>query len=45
MKEAAEDQIDQRYLLEEDLESVLEHAALLYDYMTSQVAETRAGAD
>ena len=45
VKEAAEDQIDQRYLLEEDLESVLEHAALLYDYMTSQVAETRAGAD
>ena len=42
VEQAAEDQIGQRYLLEEDLESVLGQAAQLYDYLTSRVAETQA---
>ena len=42
MKHAAEDQIGQRYLLEEDLEPVLGQAAQLYDYLTSRVAESQA---
>ena len=45
VKQAAEDQIGQRYLLEEDLEPALEQAAQLYEYMTSRVAEAQAAAD
>jgi len=45
VKQAAEEQIGQRYLLEEDLEPVHGQAAQLYDYMTNHVAETQAAAD
>ena len=45
VKQAAGVQVNQRYLLEEDLGPVLEQAAQLYDYMTSRVAETQAAAD
>ena len=45
VKQAGDVQVGQRYLLEEDLESMLEQAAQLYDYMTSRVAESQAAAD
>ena len=45
VKKAAEDLIGRRYLLEEDLEPVIEQASQLYDYMTGQAAETQAAAD
>ena len=45
VKQAAKEKVGQRYLLEEDLEPVLEQAAQLYDYLASHVAETQAAAD
>ena len=44
VKQAAEEQIGNRYLLQEDLGSVLDQAAQLYDYMTSRVAEIHSAA-
>jgi len=38
VKQAAEKLIDQRYLLEEDLESMLSQAAQHYDLLTSRVS-------
>ena len=45
VKQAAEKLIDQRYLLEEDLESVLSQAAQHYDLLTSRVAESQQVGD
>ena len=45
VKQAAEKLIDQRYLLEEDLESVLIQAEQHYDLFTSRVAESQAVGD
>ncbi len=39
VKQAAEDLISQRYLLEEDLESIMSQAAEHYDFMASRVSE------
>jgi hypothetical protein len=39
IKQAAEELIAQRYLLEEDLESIMNQAAQHYDYLANRVAE------
>ena len=45
VKQAAEKLIDQRYLLEEDLESMISQAAQHYDLLTNRVAESQPVGD
>ena len=45
VKQAAEKLIAQQYLMEEDLESLLDQATQHYDHLTSRVAESQAAGD
>jgi len=45
VKQAAEQLIDRRYLLEEDLESMISQAAQHYDLLTNRVAESQPVGD
>ena len=45
VKQAAENLIGQRYLLEEDLESIVNQAAQHYDLFASRVAESQPVGD
>ena len=45
VKLATKKLIDQRYILDEDLESIVEQAAIHYDLLTNRVAESQSVGD